>query len=90
MPANPNKALAAGGLANFGITKVLRRDEPGDLAAKLSERTKRFGSRPPVRSRWSSSDLPMLVGVAHAVDHRTDNTWGAGLAFAPFDFNGSG
>src|SRR5262249_3457164 len=37
-------------------------------------------------------DLPALVKVCRTrgVVVALDNTWGAGLAFAPFDFNGSG
>jgi cystathionine beta-lyase len=37
-------------------------------------------------------DLPALVAVCRARNVLTalDNTWGAGLAFAPFDFNGTG
>ena len=89
----PNKALAAGELANFGIThRTYDAMNPGDLAAKLSERTKLVWVEAAGSVTMEFPDLPALVGVCRArgVITALDNTWGAGLAFAPFDFNGTG
>lgn len=89
----PNKALAAGELANFGIThRTYDAMNPADLAAKLSERTKLVWVEAAGSVTMEFPDLPALVGVCRArgVITALDNTWGAGLAFAPFDFHGSG
>ncbi len=89
----PNKALAAGELANFGIThKFYDAMNPADLAARLSERTKLVWVEAAGSVTMEFPDLPALVAVCRArgVITALDNTWGAGLAFAPFDFNGSG
>ncbi len=89
----PNKALAAGELANFGIThRLYDAMNPDDLAARLSDRTRLVWLEAPGSVTMEFPDLPALVercrrqGVTTALD----NTWGAGLAFAPFDFDGSG
>ncbi|RYF71021.1 MAG: cystathionine beta-lyase, partial [Comamonadaceae bacterium] len=89
----PNKALAAGELANFGVThRTYDAMNPGDLAAKLSERTRLVWVEAAGSVTMEFPDLPALVAVCRArgVITALDNTWGAGLAFAPFDFNGSG
>jgi cystathionine beta-lyase len=89
----PNKALAAGELANFGIThKLYDAMNPGDLAARISERTKLVWLEAPGSVTMEFPDLPALVEVCRSRGVTTvlDNTWGAGLAFAPFDFNGTG
>ncbi len=89
----PNKALAAGELANFGIAyRTYDAMNPGDLAAKLSERTKLVWLEAAGSVTMEFPDLPALVGICRArgVITALDNTWGAGLAFAPFDFHGSG
>ena len=89
----PNKALANGELANFGITHQLYDAmNPADLAAKLSSRTKLVWVEAAGSVTMEFPDLPALVGVCRArgIITALDNTWGAGLAFAPFDFNGSG
>ena len=89
----PNKALAAGELANFGITyRTYDAMNPGDLAAKLSDRTKLVWLEAAGSVTMEFPDLPALVGICRArgVITALDNTWGAGLAFAPFDFHGSG
>ena len=89
----PNKALANGELANFGITHTLYDAmNPADLAAKLSERTKLVWVEAAGSVTMEFPDLSALVGVCrdHGAVTVLDNTWGAGLAFAPFDFNGSG
>jgi cystathionine beta-lyase len=89
----PSKALCNGELANFGITHRLYDPmNPADLAAKLSERTRLVWVEAAGSVTMEFPDLPALVAACRARGVLTalDNTWGAGLAFAPFDFNGSG
>jgi cystathionine beta-lyase len=89
----PNKALAAGELANFGIShRTYDAMNPADLAAKLSDRTQLVWLEAAGSVTMEFPDLPALVDVCRARGAVTalDNTWGAGLAFAPFDFHGSG
>jgi cysteine-S-conjugate beta-lyase len=89
----PSKALCNGELANFGITHRLYDPmNPADLTAKLSERTRLVWVEVAGSVTMEFPDLPALVAACRARDVLTalDNTWGAGLAFAPFDFNGSG
>jgi cystathionine beta-lyase len=89
----PNKALCNGELANFGITHRLYDPmNPADLAAKLSERTRLVWMEAAGSVTMEFPDLPALAAACRARGVLTalDNTWGAGLAFAPFDFNGSG
>ena len=89
----PNKALATGELANFGIThRLYDAMDPSDLASKLSERTQLVWLEAAGSVTMEFPDLPALAAVCRArgVVSALDNTWGAGLAFAPFDFDGSG
>ncbi|MGK6307901.1 cystathionine beta-lyase [Variovorax sp. DT-64] len=89
----PNKALCSGELANFGITyRLYDPMSPADLAAKLSARTRLVWMEAAGSVTMEFPDLPALVAACRARGVLTalDNTWGAGLAFAPFDFNGSG
>ncbi len=89
----PNKALAAGELANFGIThRMYDAMNPRDLAEKLSDRTRLVWIEAAGSVTMEFPDLPALVGVCRArgVVTALDNTWGAGLAFRPFDLDGSG
>ncbi|WP_213953995.1 MULTISPECIES: PLP-dependent transferase [unclassified Variovorax] len=89
----PNKALANGELANFGIThRTYDAMNPADLAAKLSERTRLVWLEAAGSVTMEFPDLPALVDLCRArgVITALDNTWGAGLAFDPFDFNGTG
>ncbi|MEJ8823073.1 PLP-dependent transferase [Variovorax humicola] len=89
----PNKALANGELANFGIThRLYDAMNPGDLAAKLSPRTKLVWLEAAGSVTMEFPDLPALAAPCRArgVITALDNTWGAGLAFDPFDFNGTG
>jgi len=89
----PNKALAAGELANFGIThRLYDAMNPADLAAKISERTRLVWVEAAGSVTMEFPDLPALTRICRTRGVITvlDNTWGAGLAFAPFDFNGSG
>ena len=83
----PNKALATGELANFGIThRLYDAMNPVDLAAKLSERTRLVWLEAPGSVTMEFPDLPALVAACRARGVLTalDNTWGAGLAFDPF------
>jgi len=89
----PNKALCTGELAHFGITHRLYDPmNPADLAAKISERTRLVWMEAAGSVTMEFPDLPALAEACRArgVLAALDNTWGAGLAFAPFDFNGSG
>ncbi|WP_431272954.1 PLP-dependent transferase [Variovorax ureilyticus] len=89
----PNKALASGELANFGIThRLYDAMNPADLAAKISDRTKLVWVEAAGSVTMEFPDLPALAKICRdrGVIVALDNTWGAGLAFAPFDFNGSG
>ncbi len=85
----PNKALAAGELANFGIThKLYDAMNPADLEAKFSDRTRLVWLEAPGSVTMEFPDLPALAALCRAegVPCALDNTWGAGLAFNPFDF----
>ncbi|RYF78694.1 MAG: cystathionine beta-lyase [Comamonadaceae bacterium] len=89
----PNKALATGELANFGIThRLYDAMNPQDLADKISERTRLVWLEAPGSVTMEFPDLPGLVQACRArgVVAALDNTWGAGLAFDPFDLAGSG
>ncbi|UST53562.1 PLP-dependent transferase [Comamonadaceae bacterium OTU4NAUVB1] len=89
----PNKALATGELANFGIThRLYDAMDPADLAAKLGERTRLVWLEAAGSVTMEFPDLMALAGLcrAHGAVSVLDNTWGAGLAFDPFDFERSG
>ncbi|PZQ67279.1 MAG: cystathionine beta-lyase [Variovorax paradoxus] len=89
----PNKALATGELANFGIThRLYDAMNAADLAAKISERTRLVWVEAPGSVTMEFPDLLALVAACRArgVLVALDNTWGAGLAFDPFDLAGSG
>ncbi len=89
----PSKALATGELANFGIThKLYDAMNPADLAAKISDRTRLVWVEAAGSVTMEFPDLPALVAACRARDVlcALDNTWGAGLAFSPFDLDGSG
>ena len=89
----PNKALAEVELRHYGIThRIYDPLDPADLAAKISDAT---------RLVWLEAagsvtlEFPDLIALARICRERgvasvLDNTWGAGLAFAPFDLTGDG
>ncbi len=84
----PNKVLAEGELKAFGITH--RYYDPMnalDLAAKISPQTKLVWLEAAGSVTLEFPDLCQLVRVCRerGVLTALDNTWGAGLAFAPFD-----
>ena len=89
----PNKALAEGELAALGIThQVYDPMDVADLAARINARTRLVWLEAAGSLTMEFPDLIAQVrlcrerGVASALD----NTWGAGLAFNPFDLDGAG
>lgn len=89
----PNKALADGELAAWGITyRGYDPLNPADLVAKLGERTRLVWLEAPGSVTMEFPDLPELVRQCRmrGVPTALDNTWGAGLAFRPFDLDGHG
>jgi cystathionine beta-lyase len=89
----PNKALAAGELANYGIThRLYNAMDPSDLAAKLNSRTKLVWIEAAGSVTMEFPDVSALARLCRerGVTSALDNTWGAGLAFQPFDLEGEG
>jgi cystathionine beta-lyase len=84
----PNKSLAEGELAQFGIThQVYDAMNPADLAARISERTRLVWLEAAGSVSMEFPDLVALVRICRerGVLCALDNTWGAGLAFKAFD-----
>ena len=89
----PGKDLAKGELARFGITHGFYDPlDPADLAARISPATRLVWLEAPGSVSMEFPDLCELVRICRArgVTTALDNTWGAGLAFAPFDLVGDG
>jgi cystathionine beta-lyase len=89
----PNKVLAEGELQSFGIThSYYDAMNPQDLAAKIQPNTKLVWLEAPGSVSMEFPDLVNLLRAckAHPVVTALDNTWGAGLAFRPFDLLGDG
>lgn len=89
----PNKAMSASTLAQFGIrTGLYDALDPADLAARLTPATRLVWLEAPGSVTMEFPDLCELVRICRArgVTTALDNTWGAGLAFAPFDLVGDG
>jgi len=89
----PNKALAEGELRHFGIThQYYDPMAPADLAARINPRTRLVWLEAPGSVSMEFPDLIEQVRIcrAHGVTCALDNTWGAGLAFKPFDLLGDG
>ncbi len=89
----PNKALAQGELKAFGITHQFYDPmDPADLAARITPRTRLVWLEAPGSVSMEFPDLVSLVRICreHQVVCALDNTWGAGLALAPFDLLGDG
>ncbi len=87
----PNKALAEGELRHYGITHQLYDPmSPQDLASKIGPRTRLVWLEAPGSVSMEFPDLPEMVRLCQAkgVLCALDNTWGAGLAFKPFDLLG--
>jgi cystathionine beta-lyase len=84
----PNKTLAEGELKDWGITHQYYDPlNPRDLESRISPRTKLIWVEAAGSVTLEFPDLPALVriGKRHGVPVALDNTWGAGLAFKPFD-----
>ncbi|HSH88409.1 MAG TPA: PLP-dependent transferase [Ramlibacter sp.] len=87
----PNKAMAEGELKAWGITHQLYDAmNPADLQARLGPATKLVWLEAPGSVTMEFPDLPELARICRAagVTCALDNTWGAGLAFNPFDLGG--
>ena len=91
--SGPNKSLAQGELAAWGITHQFYDPmNPADLAARLGPRTRLVWLEAPGSITLEFPDLLALVAVAkkQASPHpkgvvcALDNTWGAGIAFNAF------
>jgi cystathionine beta-lyase len=83
----PNRALAEGELADFGITHQMYDPlSPTDLQSKLSSRTKLVWLEAAGSVTLEFPDLLAMVALCRKAGVMTclDNTWGAGLAFRPF------
>jgi len=84
----PSKALAEVELEAWGITHQFYDPmKPPDLAARISAQTRLVWLEAAGSVTLEFPDLCELVRVckARGVITALDNTWGAGLAFAPFD-----
>ena len=84
----PNKTLCDAELRNFGIaTRLYDPMNPADLAGKISDRTRLVWLEAAGSVTLEFPDLPALVRTCRerGVTSALDNTWGAGLAFNPFD-----
>lgn len=85
---SPNKALAEGELKAWGISH--RYYDPmnaDDLKAKLSPKTRLVWIEAAGSVTLEFPDVPNLVRLcqSHGALTALDNTWGAGIAFNPFD-----
>ncbi len=86
----PNKAMAQGELAAYGINHQLYDPmDPADLAARISPKTALVWLEAPGSVSMEFPDLVSLARICRerGVTSALDNTWGAGLAFAPFTFD---
>ncbi|MBS0467208.1 MAG: PLP-dependent transferase [Proteobacteria bacterium] len=89
----PNKALAEVELHHYGIRqRIYYPLDPADLAAKITDATKLVWLEAPGSVTLEFPDLIEQVRICRrrGVTSVLDNTWGAGLAFAPFDLTGDG
>ncbi|QXL85321.1 PLP-dependent transferase [Comamonas sp. NLF-1-9] len=87
----PNKALSVDLLQRYGIgCGFYDPMDAQDLAARMGPATRLVWLEPPGSVTMEFPDLPALVRVCRGrgVTTALDNTWGAGLAFAPFDLLG--
>ena len=84
----PSKALAEGELKAWGIThQYFDPMDPADLAAKITPKTRLVWLEAAGSVTLEFPDLCGQVRICRAagVCCALDNTWGAGLAFKPFD-----
>ena len=85
---SPNKALAEGELKAWGIShRYYDPMDAQDLAAKLSPQTRLVWIEAAGSVTLEFPDVPHLVRLCqkHGALTALDNTWGAGIAFNPFD-----
>jgi cystathionine beta-lyase len=90
----PGKTFAAEELEAWGIThRFYDAMDPADLAAKITPATRLVWLEAPGSITLEFPDIPALVTVVRQASEARerpivtalDNTWGAGIAFAPFD-----
>jgi cystathionine beta-lyase len=84
----PSKALAEAELRHWGIShRYFDPMDPADLAAKISPKTKLVWLEAAGSVTLEFPDLCQQVQICRRAGVRCalDNTWGAGLAFKPFD-----
>jgi cystathionine beta-lyase len=84
----PNKSLVEGELTHWGIThQYYDPMDPQDLEAQISSRTKLVWLEAAGSVSLEFPDLLSLLRICkqRKVLTALDNTWGAGLAFKPFD-----
>jgi cysteine-S-conjugate beta-lyase len=84
----PSSDMAASVLSGWGITHQFYNPmDPADLARKITERTRLVWLEAAGSVTLEFPDLPALVRLCRGrgVVCALDNTWGAGLAFNPFD-----
>lgn len=87
----PNKSLVQAELLQYGIAHAFYDPmDPADLAARITERTRLVWLEAPGSVSMEFPDLVALVTLCRerGVISALDNTWGAGLAFRPFDLTG--
>ena len=85
---NPSKELARHELAGWGIThRFYDAMDANALAASVTPQTKLVWIEPPGSVTMEFPDVPNLVRAARSKGALValDNTWGAGLAFNPFE-----
>ena len=91
LPSNvygPSKVLAGGELSHFGISFAsYDAMNPQELEDKISSKTKLVWLEAPGSITMEFPDLPALLRICKTKGILTalDNTWGAGLAFNPFE-----
>ena len=84
----PNKNIALHELARWGIAhRLFDQGDPASLAAMLTPATKLVWIEPPGSVTMEFPDVPALIAAAKSGGALValDNTWGAGIAFRPFD-----
>lgn len=89
----PGKDFAQGELRRFGIRHAFYDSlDPADLAARITPATRLVWLEAAGSVTLEFPDLCEQVRICRArgVATALDNTWGAGLAFAPFDLLGDG
>ena len=88
----PGTAFARGELKAWGISHAFFNPmDPQDLAARITARTRLVWLEAAGSVTLEFPDLPEMVRICRArgVVSALDNTWGAGIAFRPFDLSPS-